>query len=465
MWWDNLCALVPEVSNAAGIDPKEIDAVAATGMVPAVVLLDGDRNVLRRTILQNDARATREIAEVDESLSRSGYDLLSATGSALTQQSVAPTWSWLVRHEPAIAGETTMVVGSYDWLAIALGAEVHVEQNWALESGLYELSGALAAPVFEAAELPLALGAPVRRPGELVGTVRGRGLETSLREGTPIYVGGADHVLAAYAAGLSAPGDWLVKLGGAGDVLVVSDGPALDPRWYLDAHPVPGLWLPNGCMATSGGLLRWAQQLFGGVSLEELDAEAAAAEPAVLVCLPYFLGEKSPLHDPDLRGAIVGLHLAHSRGDVFRALMEAVGYGFRQHLEIFSTRGLLLGEGRVSNGGSKSMLWKQIVADVLGRALSPVLQQGGAANGAAFIASVGSGALSSFSEANRFVEVGRPVVPNEDTRSIYDEGYETFLDLQRRLTPTSHRLAQRQQLSFHDASQSADRPQTPRTLA
>jgi len=69
-------------------------------------------------------------------------------------------------------------------------------------------------------------------------------------------------------------------------------------------------------MATSGSMLRWEQGLFDGVSLAELDADAAASEPGTLVTLPYFLGEKTPLHDPDLRGAMIGLHLGTTRGDL-----------------------------------------------------------------------------------------------------------------------------------------------------
>jgi xylulokinase len=440
LWWDNVCALLPALAEDAGASPSDIDAVATTGMVPAVVPLGRDRRPLRRAILQNDARATQEIAELNAELGALGYDMIAETGSALTQQSVAPTWRWLQRNEPAIAEGTSVLVGSYDWLAIALGAEVHVEENWAIESGLFRLDGSHAEAVLAAARLPSALCAPRRRPGQLVGRVSGAGLSTSLAEGTPIYVGGADHVLAAYAAGLAKPGDWLVKLGGAGDVLVVSDRPVVDRRWYLDAHPMRGLWLPNGCMATSGGLLRWAQELFGGVPLEELDQEAAEAAPAAIVSLPYFLGEKSPLHDPDMRGAVVGLHLAHGRGDVFRSFMEAVAYGFRQHFDIFTEAGLPVGEGRVSNGGSRSSLWKQIVADVLGHPLHPLLDHGGAAYGAALVAAAGAGHLTSFADAARFVRLGEPIAPTQEHREAYDEGYRIYLELQERLAPLVHRL-------------------------
>ncbi|MGH9093492.1 MAG: FGGY-family carbohydrate kinase, partial [Acidimicrobiales bacterium] len=320
----------------------------------------------------------------------------------------------------------------------------HVETNWALESGLYELDGGPAGPVLEAGGLDGSLRGPVRRPGEVVGGVSAAAAEaTSLAAGTPVHVGGADHVLAAYAAGLASAGDWLVKLGGAGDILVVTGTPAIDRRWYLDAHPAPGLWLPNGCMATSGSLLRWAQQLFGGTELGVLDAEAAAAGPAELVCLPYFLGEKSPLHDPDLRGTFVGLHLGHGRGDVFRSCMEAVAYGFRDHVDAFGSGGVRLGGARVSNGGSGSTVWKQIVADVLGTELVPVVDHGGASLGAALVAAVGSGALDGWDGAAAHVRLGPPVVPDADRHRAYEDGYATFRELQRTLAPASHALAAR----------------------
>ena len=442
VWWDNLRKLVPAVAAAAGVRPTDITGLATSGMVPAVILLDEDGNVLRRAILQNDARAVNEIGELSDMLEHKSFDALARTGSALTQQSVAPTWLWLARHEPEVARRTAAMVGSYDWVAMALGARVHVESNWALESGLYELSGERAAPVIAAAAMPESICPEVLRPGQVAGAVsKAAARATSLREGIPIYVGGADHVLAAYAAGLNAPGDWLVKLGGAGDILVVTDTQAIDWRWYLDAHPRPGLWLPNGCMATSGSLLRWVQQLVGSPSLAELDAEADAAQPASVICLPYFLGEKSPVHDPDLRGALVGLHLGHGRGDVFRAAMEAVGFGFKNHVDAFAEAGISLRNARVSNGGSGSHVWKQIIADVLGVELTALVDHGGASLGAALVAGVGSGALTDWDAVSHYVVLGEVIAPREKNAEVYKEGYQMYLDLQQILAPTAHRLA------------------------
>jgi xylulokinase len=444
-WWRNVCSLVPEVLGSAG-GAEDIAAVACTGMVPAVIPVDETGAALRRAILQNDARATAQIRSLADLLA--GVDLVAVTGSALTQQSVAPTLAWLAEHEPDVWARTSHVLGSYDWLAVALGAAPHVEQNWALESGLFALAGfAPIDQVLLAARISADLLPPVVLPGTVIGSVSAAAAAvTGLRAGTPIVAGGADHVLSAYAAGLASAGDWLVKLGGAGDILAVTDQVLTDPRLYLDAHPQPGLWLPNGCMATSGSLIRWFQSVTGDVPVAELEAGALSSEPASLVCLPYFLGEKSPLHDPDLRGAFLGLHLGHTRDDLYRAILEAIGYGFRQHTEILAERGVRLEMARVSNGGSKSRVWKQILADVLGVPLYPVLDHPGAALGAALAAAVGAGLLGDWADAAPTLASsvkGRPVEPNSALADRYAEAYQIYRDVGDVLTSVSHRLARR----------------------
>jgi xylulokinase len=443
-WWENVCLLVPRVLREAGATAADVAAVAATGMVPAVIAADAAGRPLRSAILQNDARAAAEVRELAAALP--GFDFTALTGSALTQQSVAPTLRWLARHEPAVWAQTAMVLGSYDWLAVALGARPHLERNWAIESGLYALGdGSLLAEVLDRAGIDRAVLPPVADPGTVIGEVSAAAAAAAgLRPGTPIVAGGADHVLSAYAAGLASPGDWLVKLGGAGDILVVSGHPLVDERLYLDAHPVTGLWLPNGCMATSGSLIRWFQSASGGAPVAELEAEAAAATAAELICLPYFLGEKSPLHDPDLRGAFLGLHLGHTRGDLYRSILEGIAYGFRQHAEIFSERNVALrSTARVSNGGSKSLVWKRIIADALGVALEPVLDHPGAALGAALAAGVGAGLLADWTAGGDLVTIGDPIEPDPALADRYAQAYQLYLDAGAALTPISHRLAGR----------------------
>jgi xylulokinase len=441
-WWANVCSAIPELLGQAGAAAGDVAGVSASGMVPAVLLLGANGEPLGRALLQNDARAVREIDEIATAVS--DLDLVELTGSALTQQSVAPTLLWFAHHAPDVRAAVRSLAGSYDWMLRRMGAEPHVERNWALESGLFTLAGEPLAPVLDAAGVDPAIVPRIADPGTVIGAVNAAAAaECGLAAGTPLVVGGADHVLSAYAAGLSVPGDLLIKLGGAGDILIVSDEPFTDPRLYLDAHPVPGLWLPNGCMATSGSVIRWLQVLVGGPDLLDLDAEAETRPSGDVLCLPYFLGEKSPLHDPDLRGAFVGLHLGHDRAAMYRAVLEAVAYGFRHHFEVLAERGLDVGQIRVTNGGSRSVLWKQIHADVLGRELSPVVDHPGASLGAALAAGVGTGLVEDWSAVERFVRLGDPVVPRPDRVRDYDDAYALWRRLGDVLTPISHSIAAR----------------------
>ncbi len=439
-WWAATCEAIARLLAESGAVASDVSAVAVAGMVPAVVVCDEQGVPLRRAILQNDARATSEIGELQRALEH--LDLLRLTGSVLSQQSVSPTVLWLARSEPAVWSRTASVQGSYDWLARQFGAEAHVEQNWALESGLYDLDLRPLESVPDATQIAWPASLPVRRPGTVVGEVSPDAARASgLVAGTPIVVGGADHVLSAYGAGLVKTGDTLIKLGGAGDILAVSKKVFLDRRLYLDAHPIPGMWLPNGCMATSGSVLRWEQSLFGGVALDTLDEEARVSRPGALVSLPYFLGEKTPLHDPDLRGLIAGLHLGTTRGDVHRSFLEGIAYGFKAHVDVFVEGGLTLGDVRITNGGSRSRLWREILADVLHRDLISVFNHPGASYGAAVIAGIGTGLIHDWNYVVGSLEKGEVISPRPENIAVYEERYQQFRQLSAASAPISHSIA------------------------
>jgi xylulokinase len=417
----------------------EVAAIGVSGMVPAVILHDANGVPIRRSIQQTVARAGVEIQELRESLADAR--VLERTGSAITQQSVAPTLIWLQRHEPEAWARTRAICGSYDTIARMLTGERSVEANWALESGLFDIeTNDWALDILRAADVDPGLLPTVRRPDEVVGALtNAAAAATGLRGGTPVVAGSADHVASAFAAGLVRDGDLLVKLGGAGDILLTTATPVIDARLYLDRHLVPGLYLPNGCMATSGSFIRWFQTtIAAGTPLESLDAEAAAVEPGAggVIALPYMLGEKTPINDPDARGAFVGLTLATERGHLFRAVLEGIAFGFRHHLDVFAELGHVPRRVRVTNGGAHSQLWKQVTADVIGLPLETLRSHPGSALGAAFVAGMGIGAFTSWSEIERFVEVGHTIAPHG--HDGYERAYQTFRGLYPALKEVVH---------------------------
>jgi xylulokinase len=429
-WWDNVCALCRELPVA------DVAGIGVSGMVPAVILLDPAGRVLRPSIQQNDARAEAEVAEVRDLL---GPSVLARTGSPVTQQSVGPTALWLARHEPETWRATATILGSYDYIVFRLTGETSVERNWALESGLFDLTAnGWAADICEAVGVEQGRLPAPRHPSDVVGTVSAAAAAaTGLPAGIPVVAGSADHVASAFCAGVVSPGDLLIKLGSAGDILIASDHPLVDERLYLDFHLVPGKYLPNGCMAASGSFIRWFQrELAGGEALEQLDREAERAGPGAggVVALPYLLGEKTPINDPAARGAFVGLRLDHTRAHLFRAALEATAFGFRHHLDVFAELGREPTRIRVTNGGARSRLWPQVVADVVGKPLEQLAAQGSEL-GAAFAAGMGVGAFDKWDEIERFVAVDGVVEPRVDDGPSYDDLYAAYRALYPALAP------------------------------
>jgi xylulokinase len=451
-WWDNLCAISAQLLVETGVAATAIKAVGVTGMLPAVVLLDAAGRLLRPSIQQSDARCGAEVealrAEIDEAA------FLSKAGNGINQQLVTAKLRWLARHEPEIFAEIDTVFGSYDYINWRLTGERAVEQNWALEAGFVDVAEArLDDGLIALAGIPRR--AVPRRVGstEILGWITPDAAQaTGLAEGTPVIGGAADMIASALGAGVVAAGDLLLKFGGSVDILTATTAVRPDPRLYLDHHLIPGLFMPNGCMSTGGSVLDWfVRTLAGGEAAAAAAAgltpfqwldQLAAARPAGcegLMVLPYFLGEKTPLHDPTARGVFNGLTLSHDLGHLWRAVLEAYGFALRHHVDVLTEIGHPVRRFIVSDGGAASLVWMQIVADVLQQPLQRLSGHPGSCLGVAWTAAIGVGLEQDWAAIDRFVAGADRVLPNPALAEVYDQGYQNFRDLYRRLAaPRRH---------------------------
>ncbi len=372
-----------------------VEAIAVCGMVPAVMVLDSRYRLLRRSIQQNDARTGKELAEIRQSTDTA--KLFEVTGSVLNQQHVLPKLLWIRRHEPEVWAHVSHVLGSYDYVRGLLTGEFGLEANWAVESGCYDVTrNRWMSQYLNAFGIPEAWFGPVLESLAVAGGLDARvAQQWGMRPGTPVIVGSADHVASALSAGVEQEGDLLIKFGGAGDILYCTSKPQFHSQLYFDRHDLPGKYLLNGCMASSGSLVRWMlERLKADESmLPELDRQAAQVPSGSdgVVILPYFLGEKTPLFNPDARGAIFGLMLHHTDAHLFRATLESVIYGFRHHVEVLESAGYPIRRIFATNGGAKSSLWRQIASDCLNRPITAFPAHPGSAMGAAIVAAMGAG--------------------------------------------------------------------------
>lgn len=440
-WWANVGRIV-QAFVAKGIDTARIGGIGVTGMLPAVVLLDGEGTLIRRSIQQSDGRCGREVealrAEVDEDW------FFRKAGNGINQQLVTAKLRWIETHEPGNFARIATVFGSYDFINWKLTGQRAVEQNWALEAGFVDIgSHELSDDLIALAHIPRGAVPALVRPETVIGGVTAQAaLETGLAQGTPVTGGSADLIASALGAGLLERGDVLLKFGGSVDVLVATDEVAPDPRLYLDYHLVPGLMVPNGCMSTGGSGLNWFVRTFAtglepealrrGVGVHRLLDELAAQTPPGadgLLALPYFLGEKTPIHDPDARGVFHGISLSHTLGHFWRALLEAYGYAIRHHIEVLREMGHAPSNYIVSDGGASSTVWMQIVADIVGEELHSLHGHPGSCLGAAWAAAMGTGAAGDWRGVSAFVTSGATTRPRDENTQTYSAGYARFRDL------------------------------------
>ena len=433
-WWTTTVEAIRQLLDV--IPARSIEAIGVSGMVPAMVILDAAGKPLRRSIQQNDARAVLEIEELRVAVDIDEFFRI--TGCVPNQQSIDTKWRWLQRHEPHVIERAAHLCGSYDFIVSRLTGHYSLEENWAAESGLYDVTHhRWHQPYLAHAGINPALLPPVHQPVEIVAGVSQAVADmTGLVAGTPVVAGSADHVAAALAAGLTQSGDILLKFGGAGDILYCDTRPDPDPHFFFDYHDIPGLTLINGCMASSGSLVKWfSNQLANGASPQELDREAQSIEPGAggVIALPYFLGEKTPIFDPSARGVFAGVMLHHTRAHLYRAILEAVCYGFAHHLALLREAGRPVRRVVAADGGSSSALWMQIAADVLNLPVQVVAGEAASALGAAYVAAMGAGMFADWHTIARFISQGPIYHPQSAHVARYQKGFALYRELYARL--------------------------------
>jgi xylulokinase len=443
-WWQNVCRGIPQCLQSGGIQAAQVGAVGVSGMVPTIILLDKKDRVLRNSIQQNDARAIQEIEYLRSRTDAA--DILRRTGSAITQQTIGTKILWLRRHEPQVLESAAHLMGSYEFITHRLTGALYLERNWALESGYFDLyKEDWDDEILALSTIDRSLLAEVRWPSEVVGHVTQKAASlTGLREGTPVVAGSADHIASAFSSGLRNQGDLLVKLGGAGDILISLDTILVDERLFLDYNDIPAKYVASGCMASSGSLIKWFRNQFTpNSSYAELDA-AAAVVPAGsdgLLLLPYFLGEKTPIQDPQARGTLVGLTLTHTAGHVYRAVLEGISYGFYHHLQVLAEHGMTPTYARCANGGARSTLWKQVTSDVMGIRLEQVADHPGSSLGSAFCAGMGIGAFTSWDQIEPYIKIATVTQPDPANHARYQKMFILYREIYEALKDKFPRLA------------------------
>ena len=450
LWWDATIKTVQSVLAAATFAPADVKGIGLSGQMHGSVFLDQAGAVIRPALLWNDQRTAVECREIEERAGGREALVKLVANPALTGFT-APKLLWVRRVEPANWDRVRQVLLPKDYVRYRLtgtfATEVSdasgtllldvVNRRWSRELlGKLEIDPALLPPCYESPEV----SSVVSETGFKA---------TGVPKGTPVVGGGGDQPAGAVGNGIVRQGVVSATIGTSGVVFAHADQPGFDPlgRLQRGCHAVPGAWHLMGVVLSAGGSFRWFRNELGKAEVARgkeqgidpyyvLTAEAALAGPGAegLFFLPYLTGERTPHFDPDAKGGWIGLTIRHGRPHLIRALLEGVTFAMRDSLELIREMGVSINQIRLSGGGARNPLWRQIQADIYGGDVHTLNSNEGPAFGVALLAQVGIGAFRSVPEASdATIRTVESTAVDPKVKAFYNKSYVVYQKLYRDL--------------------------------
>ena len=428
-WWDACLAGIPQLLE--GFDAAQVQGLGVGGQMHGLVALDAAGTVLRPAILWNDGRTAKQTAYLNETVGRA--TLSRCTGNIAFAGFTAPKLLWMRDNEPDLFARIAKIMLPKDYLVYRLTG-VHAT-DYSDASGMLLLDVEHKCWSREMCEIcgvrPDWLPA-LYESWAPVGTLQpdvARAL--GLPAGVTVCAGAGDNAAAAIGTGTVGEGRCNISLGTSGTVFISSQSFRVDPNNALHAfaHADGGYHL-MGCMLSAASCNKWWMEDI----LRDSDYAAAQAEIAPdrlgrnhVYYLPYLMGERSPINDVNARATFLGMTMDTTRADMTQAMLEGVAFALRDSIEVARSMGVAIPRSTLCGGGSKSPLWRTILANVLGIPLDLPVTEQGPGYGAALLAMVACGRYANVAEVSRaMLHIKETVQPDPALTALYDARYAGF---------------------------------------
>jgi xylulokinase len=448
LWWDGAQKSIRAVIQKSGVAAENIRAVGLTGQMHGLVLLDEAGQVLRPAILWNDQRTQAQCDQIHERLGRERF--IAISGNVALTGFTAPKILWVAQNEPEVYAKVRHILLPKDFVRYHLTGDYGMDKADGSGTVLFDLKERNWSPeILAALQIKPEWLPPTFEGNAFTGVISKSAAEaTGLLAGTPVAAGGGDQAAQAVGVGAVEPGIIGLTVGTSGVVFATTPSALIEPQGRLHAfcHAVPGAWHFMGVMLSAAGSLQWYRDtLAAGLGFDELLQEAVdiPAGSEGLQFLPYLSGERTPYPDPQARGAFIGLTIRHNRAHLTRSVLEGVSFGLKDIFTLIRNSGLKqIQQVRASGGGTKSPLWRQILASVLDSELVTVNTTEGAAFGAALLAGVGAGAWADVRTACRqTIQITGQTTPLQSDVDVYRKSYSVYQELYPALKPSFPKMS------------------------
>lgn len=441
-WWKAVCITINQVIKDSNINPESISGIGLSGQMHGLVMLDGDGNVLRKSIIWCDQRTAKECVEITEKVGEKR--LIDITANPALTGFTASKILWVRNNEPEIYEKCRKILLPKDYIRYMLTGEFATEVSDASGMQLLDIKNRCwSKEVLNALDIPIEYLGDVHESIVVSGKVHKKAAQvTGLKENTPVVGGAGDQAAGAIGNGIIKSGQISSTIGTSGVVFAHLDEPIIDEkgRVHTFCHAVPGAWHMMGVTQGAGLSLKWFRDNFctneievaKGMGIDPYvlmtkEAEKVPAGSRGVIYLPYLMGERTPHLNPKAKGVFFGLSAAHTKNEMLRAVIEGVSYSLLDCMEIIKDTGMNPTNVMVSGGGGKSELWRQILADMFNCKVSTNKSSEGPALGVALLAGVGTGVYKDIDEACSIAISENSVqFPKEENSLVYKRYYEIY---------------------------------------
>ena len=435
-WWKATVTCIRQAAQRSGVDARSIAAVGLSGQMQGAVLLDSSDRVIRNAPLWCDQRAASEAAGAAARIGQAR--VVELTCNPILMGSTASKLLWLRKCEPESYARIARVLLPKDYVRLRMTGEHATDVCDASATALFDVAArAWSNEMLEALEIPAAWLPSALESAEVSGRIRPQAAaETGLAPGTIVAAGAGDDASAAVGCGAVSAGIIGSSLGTSAVLLGVSAQAVPDALMRVDmfCHAIPQRWQIIGATLAAGASLRWFKNAFceaeqtaatqaGTDVYDALCREALTTPPGSegLIFLPHLSGMRTPEPNPNATGVFFGITLRHRKPHFLRAILEGVAFGVRDSIEIFKELGVPVDEVRSIGGGSRSEIWRQIQADVIGLPHCAVNVTECAAFGAALLAGVSASTYPSVPEAcQATIKPLGTFAPAAENAEVYD---------------------------------------------
>ena len=417
-----------------GFDPSKVSGIGCGGQMHGLVVLDEKDEVIRPAILWNDGRTQEETDRLNNEIGKERLSEL--TGNIAFAGFTAPKILWLKKHEPENFEKVRRVMLPKDYLNYVMTGVFATDVSDASGMLLLDVEHRCwSEEMLKICSLTKEQLPALYESYEKIGTVTKEFAEEfGFNENVTVCAGAGDNAAAAVGTGTVGEGTCNISLGTSGTVFIPSSRFVVDSGNSLHAFcHGDGQYHLMGCILSAASCnLWWMKDI---LHTDDFSGEQDKINPEKLgrnhvFYLPYLMGERAPHNDANARSCFIGMTMDSSREDLTQAVLEGVAFALRDSLEAARAMGIDVQESMICGGGSRSALWKRMIANVLNIRLNVPETEQGPGYGGAILAMVAEGAYADVNEAvQHLIRIKETVEPEEELTQLYEERYKVYRKL------------------------------------